>query len=140
LEGAFRFKPHGSGETADPGKQRNDFVQALQALPALLQAFPMLGIMFSSPMAARVMGRQFLRLFKVPNQQAFLGTPSQDLAMTGQLNAMPPAPAMPMPMGMPGMGGAGLAQGPMPPGMGPMGGAPMNPPPMEDPGGFPPAA
>jgi hypothetical protein len=137
LEGAFRFKPHGSVETADPGKQRNDFVQALQALPALLQAFPMLGIMFSSPMAARVMGRQFLRLFKVPNQQAFLGTPSQDLAMTGQLNAMPPAPAMPMPMGMPGMGG------PMP-GMGmgqpPMGGPPMAAPPMGDPGGFPPAA
>ena len=139
LEGAFRFKPHGSVETADPGKQRNDFVQALQALPALLQAFPMLGIMFSSPMAARVMGRQFLRLFKVPNQQAFLGTPSQDLAMTGQLNAMPPAPAMPMgqPMGMPGM---------MPPGMGaPMGGPPMmpppmGPPPMGGPGGFPPAA
>lgn len=134
LDGAFRFKPHGSVESADPGKQRADFVQALQALPALIQAFPMLGIMFSSPMAARVMGRQFLRLFKVPNPQAFLGTPSQDLAMTGQVQAMPAPPAIPMAPpglgGMPGMPGMG---GPMPGMGGPpdpagMGGMPMGPP------------
>lgn len=106
MDGAFRFKPHGSVGTADLGKQRGDFVQAIQFLPALLQAFPTLAIQFRTPEAGRAMGREFVRLFRIPNQQAFLGSPAQDLGM-GQ----PPMPGMgmmPPGMGMPGMPPTGI--------------------------------
>jgi len=66
------------------------------------------------------MGRQFLRVYRVPNEQAFLGSPAQDAMQVQQLNAMPPAPAIPPPPPMLGAPG-------MPPGA-PMGGPPMGPP------------
>lgn len=126
LEGAFRFKPRGSVETADPQKQRIEFVQMLQTLPALLQAFPMLAMMFQTPQAARAMGREFLRLFRVENQQAFLGSPAQDFAqsqMLGQNVMMPGVPQMgmmppQMGMGGPPMGGMGMPPPQPPPGVG----------------------
>lgn len=89
LAGAYRFKPHGSVETADPNRLRNDFVQAMQALPALLQAFPMLVSMFQTPQAARAMGRQFLRVFRMPNQQAFLGSAAEDFQKMQMVQMMP---------------------------------------------------
>ena len=134
LQGVYRFKPHGSVENADPNRQRNDLMGMLQALPMVMQAFPMLGMMFSSPMAARAMGREFLKAFRVRNSQAFLGSISSDMAQQQGLDGMPPAPAIPPPpMGMPpGMGGPPMMPGPQGP-----------PPPMSEPGGpqgFPPAA
>ena len=129
LEGAFRFKPHGSVETADKPKQRQDFVQAMQFMPMMLQAFPMLQMQFRGPQAARAMARQFVRLFNIPNAQAFLGSPAQDVMMQ-QLggNVLPfqqpglagvPGPGLPgQPMGAPPMG---ASPGGMPPG------APMPP-------------
>lgn len=125
LEGAFRFKPHGSVSTADLGKQRGDFVSMIQFLPMLLQAFPMLALQFRSPQAARAMGREFVRLFRISNAQAFLGSPSQDLQQ-GLQGPM----GMPMPGMMPNAGG-----GMMPPGMPPGGpiapGGPSAAPPMQ---------
>jgi len=121
LDGAYRFKPHGSVETADKAKQRSSFGQALQVMPMLVQAFPMLAPMFQTPQAARAMGRYFLHLFNIPSPQAFLGSPAQDLMQQGQLNMMPAPPAIPAPppmMGAPGMPG----QPPGPPG------APQGPP------------
>jgi hypothetical protein len=133
LDGPFRGKPFGSVETADINRQRNDFVGMMQALPMVLNAFPPLKLMFSTPRAARAMGRQFLRVFRVNNPQAFLGSPSQDFQQQGQLNMMPPAPAIPPPPppmmapGMPpGVGGA-PGQGVMPPPMPPSPLAPMPP-------------
>lgn len=132
LEGAFRFKPHGSVDTADLGKQRSDFIGFMQFLPQLLAAFPMLQMQFRSPEAGRAMGRQALRLFRVGNAQAFLGSPSQDLqqqiapgmppGITGAVPIGAPDPFLPM--------GGGPAGPPGPPGMPPppMGGAPMPPP------------
>ena len=139
LEGAFRFKPHGSVETADTMKMRSDFTAALQGLQPLLQAFPQLQQMFSTPQAARSFGRHFLQVFRVPNMQAFLGSPAQDLqqdqqmqvqalmaqmmpqGMPGQMPGMPPGQPG-MPTGAPGM--PPRADGPpgmMPPsGLGPM--------------------
>lgn len=111
LDGAFRFKPHGSVETADIDRLRNNFVGALQGLGPLLTAFPMLVPKFQTPQAAYAMGRQFLRVFRVPNTQAFLGSPMQDaLGMSG-------FPMLPSPMGGPMGGPLGMA-GPPPP-MGP---------------------
>lgn len=121
LDGVFRFKPHGSVENADPNRQRNDLMGLLQALPMLLGAFPGLRLAFSSPMAARAMGREFLKAFKVRNQQAILGSVSFDMQQQQLLDQMPGAPAIPPPM----------PAGPPSP-MGPMGG-PSGPPPMPPP-------
>jgi hypothetical protein len=125
LEGAFRGKPRGSVETADPNRMRQDLVMGLQMLPALLQAFPMLQMMFQTPQAARAMGRQFLRyVMKVDNQQAFLGSPAQDLLQTQMLGQIPPmmAPGMP---GPPANIGMQPQQGP-PQGGPPQQGAPLD--------------
>lgn len=101
LEGAFRFKPHGSVETADVNRRRSDFVAGLQALGPLMQAFPMLIPLFQTPQAARAMGRQYLRVFRIENHQAFLGSPSQDV-----LQQMTMAP-LAAPILAPLMGGGG---------------------------------
>lgn len=118
LEGSYRFKPHGSVETADKAKQRATFVQAMQFLPQFLQGVQMLSAT-GGPQAGKVLMRMFLHLFQLGNMQAFLGTAS----------AQPPM--MPgMPPGMPGMP-PGLALGPgapLPPGMGQPGGMPGMPP------------
>lgn len=99
LEGAFRFKPHGSVETADPNRLRADFVSGLQALGPLMQAFPALAAMFQTPQAARAMGRQFLRVFRVPNAQAFLGSPAQDLQQQLMAQLMPILQGQAAPLG-----------------------------------------
>ncbi len=120
IEGTFRFKPLGSIDTANPMAQRADFMWMMQALPLLLQAFPALAPMLQTPQAARAIFRQFLRVGRIPNPQAFLGSPSQDLAQQsiGQL-----APMLSQMLGMPPMG-----QAPMPPGNGgPNGEVPMPP-------------
>jgi hypothetical protein len=121
LEGAFRFKPRGSVETADPNLQRQDYAMLLQVLPQLLMVFPMLTPMFQTPQAAREMGRQLLRILRVQNPQAFLGSPAQQFVQdqAGMIGMLPPgmAPGMPMPGMMPQapppMPGP---QAPMPPG------------------------
>jgi len=136
LDGVFRFKPHGSVENADPNRQRNDLMGMLQALPMLLQAFPALGMAFSSPMAARAFGREFLKAFKVRNQQAILGSVSFDMQQQAQLDALPMAPAIPLPPQMPMGGPPPMPGGPMPP----MPPEPMPPLPGGPQGGFPPAA
>ena len=118
LEGAFRFKPHGSVETADLSKQRGDFVSAMQFLPVFLQAFPTLAQQFRSVEAGRAMGREFIRLFRIPNPQAFLGSPAQDLqqALQGPLGAVMGAPVGPAVPGVPGPLGGPPGPLPMPSG------------------------
>jgi hypothetical protein len=105
LEGTFRGKPRGSVETADPNRLRSDFVQALQALPMVVQAFPAAAMMLQNPNAARAMFEHFLRVFRVPNKQAFLGPvqapmdPMDELmgGMAPPMGALPPGapPAVP---------------------------------------------
>jgi hypothetical protein len=125
LEGAFRFKPRGSVESADKNRQRMDWMNFLKIYPELLQLFaPVLGMSLMGPKACREILRQTLYLFNVPNTQAFLGNFAQDFQQQGMLDAMP----MPgMGMGMPGMGMPG--QPPVmpgaPPGMPPPGGPPQ---------------
>jgi hypothetical protein len=114
LSGSFRLKPYGSNETADPNRQRNDFVGMLQALPPTMQAFPQLGAMFATPQAARAMGRQLLRVFRVPNQQAFLGSPAQDLMQTQAGQMLTQLMQQPQGPGMMGMQPPGLPPGPPP--------------------------
>ncbi len=126
LDGAFRFKPNGSVETADKTRLRADFTNALAMLPRLVQTFPSLIPMLQSPQAARSMMRHFLQLWNIPNQQAFLGSPAQDLLQTQQMAMLPAGmPMQPNPMmgGQPGMP-PGMPGQPTPPGMAP-GGSPQ---------------
>jgi hypothetical protein len=108
LDGAFRGKPRGSVETADPYMNRQNWIQFLQILPTLMQTF---GMQTQDPMTlARAVWRETLRVFRVENTQAFLGSPSQDLMMGNPLQAL----LQQFGGGMPGM----------PPGLGPAAGAP----------------
>jgi hypothetical protein len=97
----------------------------MQALPVMLQVFPSLAPMLQSQTAARAMFREFLRVFRIENTQAFLGSPAQDLMQSQllqMLSQQPPQLGMGSPMGQPGMPPPGM------PGQAPMGAAPMMPP------------
>ena len=98
LAGTFKFKPRGSTETADLGKQRGDYMQFLQSLGLLFQTWPMLAMTVGqNPQAAKSAIEQALRLFRIPDKQAWLGNIEQMMEpqidpMTGQ-PMMPGAPA-----------------------------------------------
>jgi hypothetical protein len=115
LEGTFRFKPRGSTENADITKQRADFIQFMQALPLMMQAWPaMMQLISMNQEAAKSTLEQALRLFRMPDKQAWLAMPAQPML----------PPGMPgMPPGMPGAPPMGGPPG-MPPGVPPMGGPP----------------
>ena len=105
LEGKFKFKPRGSVETADNGRLRQDFVQAMQILPALMQTNPMIAAMLQTPNAARAFLEQWVKLFRFPDRQALLGAPGQMAGQTQQLLADPAIQSVVQGMGQPGMGG-----------------------------------
>lgn len=131
LMGTFRFKPRGSTETADRSKLRTDYVQGLQALAILFQTWPILAqLVGSNSQAAMSAVENWLRLFNIPDKQAWLG-PLQQMQQQAAAN---PGMGMPMPPGMPGAppGGAGG----LPPGLPPqiqqlIGGGGAAPPPQQ---------
>jgi hypothetical protein len=99
LDGQFRFKPRGSVETADPRALRADFNQMLQALPALIAASPFLQqALLMNPQAARALLEQFVRVYRIPNRQAFLSgaamidQQAQQMAMMQQMQQLGLAP------------------------------------------------
>jgi hypothetical protein len=104
LEGNFRGKPRGSVESADPRSQRADFNQLMQAFPAFIQLMPVLAQMFG-PSAPRAMLDQLVRLYRIPNRQAFLGAASMGMGMPGQ-------PMLPAGQALPAMGGMPVAPQP----------------------------
>jgi len=123
LEGTFRFKPRGSTDTADKARQRGDYMQGLQSLAILFKTWPALAMTIGmNPQAAKSAVEQWLRLFNIPDKQAWLGNIEQMMAPQGQ-----PGMGMPQPgMGQPPMGGlppqiqqmlgaAGPLEGPQPP-------------------------
>jgi hypothetical protein len=111
LEGVFRFKPRGSVETADLARLRTDFVAFLGILPRILQAFPSLITALQTPQAAKAIWEHAMRVFRVPNKQAFLGpTPS---AMPPPAAGMPPS-LTPGVVPPPPPGGPPLPTGPPP--------------------------
>jgi hypothetical protein len=117
LEGEFRFKPRGSVQTADLARQRQDFVQGMQALANLGQQFPQFVMMMQRPEAARALFEQFIRVFAFQDRQAFLGGEMANL-QNFQPPAPPMAPGMPGPPGQaPQVGLNGLPMAPQPPGV-----------------------
>lgn len=114
LEGTFRFKPHGSTDTANKAKQRGDYVQGLQALAILFQTWPMLQqTVGMNAQAAKSAVENWLRLFNIPDKQAWLGNIEQMM----QPPQIDPLTGQPMPPGMP--AGPGAAGSPMPGGLPP---------------------
>ena len=91
MEGAFRFKPRGSVETADRGRQRQDFGQSMAAIAQLSQANPMIAAILQTPGAAKALLEQWVRLFNIQDKQAFLGSEAQAAVQaTLQAQQMPP--------------------------------------------------
>jgi hypothetical protein len=124
LEGQFWGKPKGSVETADRQRQRADFNQTMQALPALLQVWPMLAAMLNTPTAAKAVLERLLQVNAWPDKQAFLGSEAQQAMMAQfQQQQMMQNPLMQLAMGMAQAGPNGAPSGPM---GAPMGGAPMS--------------
>ena len=126
LEGTFRFKPRGSTENADITKQRHDYIQFLQTLPILMQTWPMMAQQLGmNAQAAKSALEQALRLFRMPDKQAWLAAPPPLPVdpMTGMPLQMPPGMMPGMGMPAPGMGA--------PPA--PMGGPPQPPQPPQGP-------
>jgi hypothetical protein len=130
LEGKYKFKPRGSVETADNGRLRNDFVQAIQMLPALMQTNPMIAASWQTPQAARALNEQFVKLFRFPDRQAIVGMPGQMAGGTAQMLNSPQAQ-----QALQGGGGPPLGAGAMGPGMP---SSDMPAPPMPPMGGPPP--
>jgi hypothetical protein len=126
LEGKFKFKPRGSVDTADNGRNRADFVQLMQMLPAMFQANPTAAAAWQSPRAATALNEQVVKLFKFSDRQAILGMPGQAAGQTSQLLA---DPAMQAAMQAAMSGGAGASGGAPPMGGAAGGGvAPTGPP------------
>lgn len=116
LEGVFRFKPRGSTESADITRQRGDYIQFMQALPILLSIWPaMAQVLGQNTEAAKSSLEQMVRLFRMPDKQAWIGNTSQWEAMTAP-QVPQGAPGMP---GMPGAPPGGAPSGGMPPGLPP---------------------
>lgn len=112
LEGTFRFKPRGSTETADRAKLRADYMQGLQAIGQLAQIWPIMGATIqNNPQAAESALENFLRLYNIPDKQAWLGPikaliqQQQQQAQLAQQAGLPPQIPGMAPPGLPGMGG-----------------------------------
>jgi len=73
LDGIFWGKPRGSVETADLNRQRADFNQFLQTLPALLQLNPTLAAIFQTMPAAKALIKTSLKVNRVQDIQSFIG-------------------------------------------------------------------
>jgi hypothetical protein len=120
LSGTYRFKPRGSTENADISRQRQDYMSFLQALPMLMQVWPAMAQQIGMNVeAAKSALEQALRLFRIPDRQAWLAPPP----MPGMPPVMPAPPTDPYTHGAP-----------RPPGMPPQiaallgGGGPPGPP------------
>jgi len=102
LDGTFRFKPRGSTENADISRQRADYMSFLQSLGLLMKTWPaMVQIVGANLPAAKSALEQALRLFRIPDKQAWVGNDQQ-------WQALPPPPidpmtGQPMPQGPPGL-------------------------------------
>jgi hypothetical protein len=96
MEGTFRFKPRGSVETADKNRLRYDMSQGFQSITAVAQVNPMVAALLATPMAAKAMIEQWVRLYNVQDKQAFVGSEALTAALQAvQMQAMAAAQAPP---------------------------------------------
>ena len=122
LEGVYRFKPRGSTETADISRQRADFIQFMQSLPMMMRIWPAMGqLLAMNTEAAKSALEQAVRLFRMPDKQAWIGHVDQMQAMAQPPQVPQPSPGMEAgggaPPGMPPQIAALLGGGAPPPGV-----------------------
>lgn len=108
LEGNFRFKPRGSVENADPIRMRQDLNQFLGQLAQLAGAVPAIQGWLSHPAVTRALLAHMVRIYRIPDRQAMLGTLTEILTQQAQMQQMqaqaamvPGMPGQPMPPGAP---------------------------------------
>jgi hypothetical protein len=77
LDGPFWGKPRGSVETADPGRQRMEWIAFLNTVPALMKWNPMIAAAMQTPQAAMAILEETLRVFRSQDKQAFIGPEAQ---------------------------------------------------------------
>lgn len=123
FEGAFKFKPKGSVESADKPRQQQMFAQGMQALASIAQVNPMIGLILQQPLVAKALVERWVYLYGGGiDKKAFLGQQAMALLQIqmGTPGMMPGAPGIPgAPQGaMPGLPGSGEAGVPAPPQMG----------------------
>ncbi len=121
LEGVYWFKPRGSVETADLNRQKSDLTQLLQTLGPLAQMNPAIGMILSTPTAAKSIMEQVVRVFRWPDRQSFLGSEAnnvfdvmmqqQQMQQAQQQAMMDPRMQFVMALA----GGGGAPQGQLPP-------------------------
>lgn len=108
LEGAFRFKPRGSVETADKDQQRYDFNQWLQAMTQMMALNPMIAAILRTPQAAKALVEQGIRLYNVQDKQAFLGSEAMAAMQAAMMPMAQPSPSLNGPMSGSGLPSQGL--------------------------------
>ena len=115
LEGVFRFKPKGSVESADKPRQQQLFAQGMQALAAIAQANPMIGLILQQPKVAKALIERWIYLYGGGlDKSAFLGAEAmallqQQMQVPGMMPGLPMMPNGPTPPqigGPPEMGAA----------------------------------
>lgn len=115
LQGQFTWKAHGSVETADVITLRADFNGFLQAVGILAKFNPGIAAILNQPSAAQALFEHCLRVYRVPDRQAFFGSAWQQLisgqpqpaaATAGQPPAPPQGPPGLPPPALPGAPGA----------------------------------
>jgi hypothetical protein len=118
LDGVFWFKPKGSVETSDLNRMRADMVGLLQALPAVAQINPQIGMLFQTIPAAKSLIKQVLRVFRWQDVQSIIGPEAggvfDQMLMQQQMAQANADPRVQLLQGLMGAGnGAPMAAGPM---------------------------
>jgi hypothetical protein len=114
MEGAFKFKPKGSVESADKPRQQQNFERALQALTGLMGINPMIGLICQQPAFAKAVMERWVYLYGGGmDKAAFLGPMVMQMLQMQMATPgmMPGPPGMQMP-GEPGQEPPEKPQGP----------------------------
>jgi hypothetical protein len=97
MEGAFRFKPKGSVETADKPRQQRLFAEGLQALASIIQFNPMIGAIAQQPAVAKALVERWIYLYGGGiDKAAFLGPRAMQMLQM-QMQTPGAIPGMPGP-------------------------------------------
>lgn len=120
LEGAFKFKPKGSVETADKPRQQRLFAEGLQALAGIIQFNPMIGAIVQQPQVAKALVERWIYLYGGGmDKAAFLGPMAMQM-LALQMQTPGAIPGMPGPQAplQPGQAPAPPPEAPGPPQIG----------------------
>lgn len=115
MDGAFKFKPKGSVESADKPRQQRLFAEGMQALASIAGVNPMIGLILQQPAVAKALVERWIYLYGGGlDKSAFLGPMAmgllqQQMATPGMLPGppgmqMPGQPPQEPPAGPPSMG------------------------------------